>query len=243
MKPKEVAPILGVTYSDVFYLIRTGVLTSTRFGRNGRFHAVNAGSVYQELERRKQKRALLQPPNPSGVCMCGCGRPVAVATRTNTARGIKAGHPIRYLPGHHPNGWELSPVKYIVDKETGCWNWQRSISPEGYPKRMRVDGKSYAPHRFYYEEQHGPIPEDYQIDHLCKNRLCVNPDHLEAVTQLENIRRSSVTKLTEQDVANIKSLFAQGYSKRRLGRMFGVTNTHIADIVNGICWKDIAPMP
>jgi hypothetical protein len=46
-------------------------------------------------------------------------------------------------------------------------------------------------HRFAYEQLHGPVPAGLQLDHLCRNRACVNPDHLEAVTQLVNIRRAA----------------------------------------------------
>lgn len=240
MRPREIASILDVTYSDVFYLIRIGQLKATRFGKNGRFVEVDTESVYQELERR-QKAALdpIEPPNPSGYCLCGCGSPVSIAKRDQRTRGTKAGHSLRYLPGHHPNGWALSDKRFIVDPVSGCWIWQRSKTPEGYPKLMRVDGIRYAPHRYYYQQKYGPIPDGYALDHLCKTRLCVNPDHLQPVTQTENTRRSSIAKLTTQDAANIKGMFAQGYSKRRLARMFSVTPSTIADLVNGVTWKDV----
>lgn len=242
MRPKEVAPILGVTYADVFFLIRTGALKTMRYGRNDRFHEIAPDSVYKELERRKQLAANIpEPPNPTGLCMCGCGKPTPLARRNQYTRGTRAGHPVCYLPGHHPNGQALSPVKYIIDPNSGCWVWQRCKSPEGYAKSIRVDGHAYAPHRFYYEQKYGPIPAGLALDHLCKNRLCVNPDHLQPVTQTQNTRRSRIAKLTETDAANIKSMFAQGYSKRRLARMFGVCHTTIADLLNGVTWKDIEP--
>lgn len=243
MRPKEVAPILGVTYYDVFYLVEIGRLTANRFGRNGRFLDITSESIEQEIERRRiESEKIYEPPNPSGLCMCGCGRPVPIAKRNQHTRGVLEGHYLRYLPGHHPNGQELSPVRYIIDSDTGCWIWQRSKGVDGYPKQIRLDGKAYAAHRFYYEQKYGSIPKGYALDHLCKNRLCVNPDHLQPVTQTENTRRRSITKLTEQDAANIKTMFAQGYSKRRLGRMFGVNHTTIADLLNGKTWKDIEPM-
>ena len=78
-----------------------------------------------------------------------------------------------------------------VDKDGpgGCWLWTASIKPQGYGE-MRVDGVNCYAHRISYEHHKGPIPEGYQIDHLCRVRHCVNPDHLEAVTQAENIRRA-----------------------------------------------------
>lgn len=57
--------------------------------------------------------------------------------------------------------------------------------------RLRKNGKRYYAHRLIYEENFGPITNDYEIDHLCKNRGCINPEHLEMVTSKENKRRSN----------------------------------------------------
>lgn len=76
-----------------------------------------------------------------------------------------------------------------IDVKTGCWNWTGSINTNGYG-RMYVKGRKIAAHRIIYIRYKGDIPLNYQIDHLCKNRICVNPNHLEAVTAYTNNRRS-----------------------------------------------------
>lgn len=74
--------------------------------------------------------------------------------------------------------------------ESGCWEWIAAIASTGYgvfqlqqPKRL------VRAHRWAYEAVIGPIPSGLQIDHLCRNRACVNPWHLEPVTALVNNRR------------------------------------------------------
>lgn len=71
---------------------------------------------------------------------------------------------------------------------TDCHSWTGPRSKSGYGKVMR-DGKTLRAHRVAYEMWVGPIPEGMEIDHLCRNRLCVNPEHLEAVTPEVNQSR------------------------------------------------------
>lgn len=78
-----------------------------------------------------------------------------------------------------------------VDKDgpDGCWLWTGPKNRYGYGIHSE-NHKSLKAHRWSYEYHKGPIPEGLQIDHLCRNRSCVNPDHLEAVTKKENTLRS-----------------------------------------------------
>lgn len=80
-----------------------------------------------------------------------------------------------------------------VDKSDGCWVWTAGISSGGYGS-FWLDGKNRRAHRVAYELTVGPVPQGLQLDHLCRNRRCVRPDHLEPVTCGENIRRGDTGK-------------------------------------------------
>jgi hypothetical protein len=78
--------------------------------------------------------------------------------------------------------------KRISKQENGCWLWTGDISRAGYG-RFKDNGKQIPAHRAVYEAYVGPIPQGLVIDHLCRVHACVNPQHLEPVTNKENILR------------------------------------------------------
>ncbi len=69
-----------------------------------------------------------------------------------------------------------------------CWEWLACSNPNGYGQ-FKLNGKKEYAHRLSYEDKHGIIPVGLELDHLCRNTSCVNPQHLQAVTHPENIRR------------------------------------------------------
>lgn len=73
--------------------------------------------------------------------------------------------------------------------DDSCWEWTGWRSRNGYGRLRLTKHTEVAAHRFSYELLVGPIPEGLQIDHLCRNRSCVNPAHLEPVTCQENLLR------------------------------------------------------
>lgn len=87
-------------------------------------------------------------------------------------------------------------AKVQIDPQTGCWAWTGAKVSTGYGS-FRVKTKRHQlAHRFAYEQFRGPIPDGKMIDHLCRNRGCVNPAHLEPVTNQENCIRGTGPELT-----------------------------------------------
>ena len=80
-----------------------------------------------------------------------------------------------------------------VDEATGCWNWTGALARGGYGA-FEGDRGTTKSHRWAYAHYIGPIPDGLVIDHLCRNRKCCNPQHLEAVTQKENVKRGNSGK-------------------------------------------------
>ena len=140
-------------------------------------------------------------PPPVGECQCGCGRRTNLAKQNCHRAGTKKGQPRRFLRGHH----RRKRVRYVAVSrgyKTPCHAWLLCKDRDGYGKEHAGDKMALA-HRVAYEKCHERLPEG-GLDHLCGYRDCINPDHLETVSQAENVRRGRNTKLTPSDVAEIR---------------------------------------
>jgi hypothetical protein len=134
----------------------------------------------------------------SQVCECGCGQQV------NPGRRFVSRHNIRRNYGTLEDRFWAQ-----VSRTDTCWFWTGWISKRGYGRTRGADGKSALAHRIAYQLAKGDIPAGLVLDHLCHtgdracpggddcpHRRCVNPDHLEPVTQAENGHRSVQTRRT-----------------------------------------------
>lgn len=92
---------------------------------------------------------------------------------------------------------------------TDCIQFAGRLSRDGYG-RVHKGTRFYMAHRYAYEQAHGPIPDGMVLDHLCRNRACVNVDHLEVVTQAENIRRGLTGKANNHNT--VKSHCPKGHA-------------------------------
>ncbi len=182
----------------------------------------------------------MEPPNPSGLCMCGCGGKTPLARQSNRAKGTVKGYPTQFIHNHHMR--EPGPEYVIEDRgyKTPCWIWQLHKDEHGYGAKSTFYDGSYrtmGAHRAYYMRFKGNIPNGYHVDHLCFVPACVNPDHLEAVTPLENSRRRRYVVLSEDKIPTIKQLRKWGASYSVIAPLFGVSAQTIFKVCAGQNWR------
>jgi hypothetical protein len=171
----------------------------------------------------------------TGHCKCGCGQPTKIANKTRAMIGHIKGQPIPYINGHNRKKAE----RYRIEDrgyKTPCWTWLLAKSVWGYGLET-VNHQQRAAHRRLYEKIHGPVKGD--LDHLCRNRDCVNPDHLEPVTRAVNIQRGDLARLTPEEVQAIRKFLDQGLARVDIADAFGVCAGTIGCIARGHTWKNV----
>lgn len=128
----------------------------------------------------------------------------------------------------------------FVREASGCWRWIRTRTTAGYG-HFYFRGVYYQAHRLVYTLFREPVTTPV-MDHLCRNRACVNPDHLEPVTHRENVRRGAGTRLAAASVRQVYSLHAQGLSQRAIGRRMKVDHSTVCRVLKGQRWPEFAPV-
>ena len=111
-----------------------------------------------------------------GTCSCKCGEAVSPGSK--------------FISGHNRR---KSPIHFVANESTGCWDWLSGKDGSGYGNIPTKTGMVRA-HRVYYEWWYGKIPLGLHVDHICRNRSCVNPAHLRCVTRSANLRNTPVRK-------------------------------------------------
>lgn len=183
-------------------------------------------------------------PNPSGLCMCGCGNKTPISRQNSPRDGYIFGKPVRYVSRRHRR--YKSPVEYTVEDrgyKTACWVWQRSrtssVEDLGYGIITDIDDLQKPAYRVFYERKHGSVPDGLILDHLCRVRPCVNPDHLDPVTHQVNIQRGVHTKLSPESIREIVDLCKLGKSYSDIAKLFNVKPLSIYHIAIGKTWNNI----
>jgi len=128
-----------------------------------------------------------------------------------------------------------------IDRESGCWLWLGKINAgTGYGQKQ-FDGRTVLAHRWVLQWFKGWIPAEAVVDHLCRNRRCVNPDHLEVTTHTENCRRGRATRLTPEQVLDIRKRLstARWGDRIKIAADFGISLAAVSDIKHGRAWADI----
>lgn len=186
-------------------------------------------------------------PNPTGLCLCGCGQTTNLAHQTNTRFGIRQGEHRRYIHGHHTRithvmHWSAD-LWHEEDRghDSLCWIWDRARDDSGYGLigKGRI-GSSQMAHREAYLRHYGSIIAGMDIHHLCCQPACVNPVHLRALTRAEHIRLSRITRLTVDDVREIRRLGKTGMKSLDVAARFGISKSQEQRIRSGRSWGDIS---
>lgn len=136
--------------------------------------------------------------------------------------------------------WRTGSVilRYYVCPDSGCHLWAGAKCHNGYGVAwLSFPRSTCRAHRVTYEVAKGPIPSGLVLDHLCRVKQCVNPSHLEPVTNATNQRRGAGAKLSFADIEEIRQLSAKGIFQREIARRFGVSQSLICRLLRGQRWR------
>lgn len=144
---------------------------------------------------------------------------------------------------------EFFAERYDVNEETGCREWNRHVSQNGYGT-VKHKRKAYPAHRFMYQYKHGPVEDGMHICHKCDNRKCVNPDHLFLGTARANMHdmiakgrkvvacgeRSGGSKLTADQVIAIRD---DARPQAAIAADYGISQSNVSHVKRNVGWKSV----
>lgn len=138
--------------------------------------------------------------------------------------------------------------KVQPDRETGCLIWigAKGNVPNSVYGQIRINGRLVSAHRVAYERAYGPIPTGKVIRHICNRPLCVNPEHLVAGTQKENMNDKVLAgralggrgKLTSKDATAIVGMRMLGFTREEIAKDFNVSMSTVQQVLRHITWPN-----
>lgn len=146
---------------------------------------------------------------------------------------LRRHQPVHDRPDLEERFW--SKVAIPRDVLTGCWEWRGALHSAGYGQ-VSIKNRPHYAHRVAFEWVKGPVPSGMALDHLCRVRHCVNPTHLEPVTDAENSRRGARAKLTLAAVDEMRRLYRQGVRQQDIADRFGVHGSQVSLAIGGKAW-------
>ena len=154
--------------------------------------------------------------------------------------------------GRKPRNWTIEQIlQYTKQDKSGCIIWQRAKGRGGYGL-LGQRYKMHPAHRLLYELHHGPLPKNLVVRHKCNNPPCVNIEHLQPGTSLDNARdcneagrrvvgeQNNKAKLTELQVRQMRNLHASGLLPREIALQFNITSVNAWMICTRRTWKHVA---
>lgn len=144
----------------------------------------------------------------------------------------------------------------VINAATGCWEWQRTRNNAGYGT-LTIAGRARYAHRLAFELAGGEIGVGEVVLHSCDNPACLNPEHLRAGTQSDNMKDCSrkgraripsprmigesngAARLTTLDVRAIRNRLASGHSQELIASAFRVSQSTISAIARGRAWSEV----
>jgi len=153
-----------------------------------------------------------------------------------------------FIPNVEKRFWDKVDIKSPDE----CWPWRASTDKSGYGI-FRYQGQMVHANRVVWELTTGSSPKERLVCHTCDNPICVNPTHLFIGTHLDNSNDKinkgrdyhpegedhPRSKLSQDDIRTIRALAKAGMSQSKIGKQFGIDQTHAGNIINHKNWKHV----